>query len=213
MTSSLVWIRTTPCTLNESRFRYMNSERKEALSKGGTMIEVPPHLDKYTKLFEEHLATLDRLQVIVLNGHLIVESAIDNIIALMLFHPEHIHKARLEFSQKVQLVRGYALRKNKNGIWALILTIGEVRNEVAHNLTEARQNDKMAQLRRLYFREAPEMVELHKDSSDEEIAYCACGLCAGFLGTLEHDSKSLRRLIDGLDAVLNPEERRVQPKE
>jgi hypothetical protein len=180
---------------------------------GGTMVKAPRHLDKYSELFEEHLAMIDRLQVIVLNGHLIVESAIDNIIALMLFHPEHIQKARLEFSQKVQLARGYALRKNKDGIWGLILTIGEVRNEAAHNLTEARQNEKMAQLRRLYFREAPEMEKLHEGASDEEIAYYACGFCTGFLGTLEHDTKSLRRLIDGLDAVLNPEERRVQLKE
>jgi hypothetical protein len=176
------------------------------------MAKAPPHLDKYTKLFEKHLETLDRLQVIVLNGHLIVESAIDNIIALMLFHPEHIQKARLEFSQKVQLARGYALRKNKDGIWALILTIGEVRNEVAHNLTEARQNEKMAQLRRLYFREAPELEKSHKEASDEEIAYYACELCAGFLGTLEEDSRSLRRMIDGLDGVLNPAQRRVAPK-
>ena len=177
------------------------------------MVKTPPHLDKYRKLFEDHMATIDRLQVIVLNGHLIVESALDNIIALMLFHPEHIQKARLEFSQKVQLARGYALRKNENGIWALILSIGEVRNEVAHNLTEARQNKKMAQLRRLYFREAPEREEMYKDAPDEEIAYYACGMCAGFLGTFEHDSKSLRRMIDGLDAVLNPEETSVRPRE
>jgi hypothetical protein len=102
------------------------------------MVKAPAHLDKYPKLFEKHLETLDRLQVIVLNGHLIVESAIDNIIALMLFHPEHIQKARLEFGQKVQLARGYALRKNKDGIWGLIPTIGEVRNEVAHNLKGGR---------------------------------------------------------------------------
>jgi hypothetical protein len=181
--------------------------------RGRTMVEAPAHLDKYSKLFEERLATVDQLQAIVLNGHLIVERAIDNIIALMLFHPEHIQKTRLEFSQKVQLARGYALRKNTNGIWALILTIGEVRNEVAHNLTEARQTKKMAELRRLYFREAPEREELLKEASDEEIAYYASVFCTGFLGTLEHDSRSLRRMIDEFDVVLNPGEKRVQPKE
>jgi len=62
------------------------------------MVETPPHLDKYQKLFEENIETLDRLQAIVLNGHLVVESALDNIIALMLFHSEHIQKARLEFN-------------------------------------------------------------------------------------------------------------------
>jgi hypothetical protein len=184
------------------------SDRRE-----GTMDEVPAHLHKYGELFEKSLKTVDRLQATVLNGHLIVESALDNIIALMLFHPEHIQKARLEFGQKVQVVRGYALRKNEDGIWARILTIGEVRNEVAHNLTEARQTRKVEQLRRLYFREVPELEKSQGKAADEELAYYACALCAGFLGTMEEDSKALRQMIDGFDSVLNADRNRVRPKE
>jgi hypothetical protein len=170
------------------------------------------HLQKYEYLFQEHLTTIDHFQSIILNGHLIVERALDNIIAVMLFHPEHIQKARLEFNQKVQIARGYALRKNTNGIWALILSIGEVRNEFAHNLTDAREHKKMDQLRRLYFREAPERKEQFAEASDKDIAALACGMCLGFLGTLEEDNRHLRKIIDAIDIKLNPELEHVTSK-
>ena len=167
------------------------------------------YLDKYTKQFNEHLAEIDELVQSVLTGHLIVEGALDNIITLIFFHPEHL---RLNFERKVQVVRAYALRKNKETIWNLVAAINETRNAVAHNLAGERREKKMAQLRRMYLAETgPDLAEKQKDYPNHVIAVMACVLCTGFLGTLEDDTKGLRRIIDALDAEMNPDMPRVPP--
>jgi hypothetical protein len=163
------------------------------------------HLEKYQSEFEKHLGAVDQLGQVILKGHLIIESAVDNIINLILFHPEHIQDAQLSFKSKVQLARGLALRKNKISIWNLVLSVNAVRNEVAHNLLGETPSRKLDQLRRLYLAELPaELREKQKAAPDHVIAMSACMMCTGFLGTLEHDTKRLREYIDGLDAVLNP---------
>ena len=171
------------------------------------------HLEKYQREFEKHLGFVDQLGQVILKGHLIIESALANIINLILFHPEHIRDAQLGFKSKVQLARGLALRKNKVSIWNLVLSINAVRNEVAHNLLGETRSKKLDQLRRLYLAELPpELRENQKAARDHVIAMSACVMCIGFLGTLEHDTKRLREYIDGLDALLNPGAARVAAK-
>ncbi len=40
------------------------------------MTTPPPHLKKYVELFEQQLSEVDRLQQIILKGHLVVENAL-----------------------------------------------------------------------------------------------------------------------------------------
>jgi len=175
--------------------------------------KVPEHLVKYQKLFDEHLKFVDKFGQAVLNGHLIIESALDNILDLIFFHTEHVRDARLGFNQKVQLARAIALRKNKLAPWTLILSVNAVRNEISHNLEGEKRTKKAEQLRRLYLNGISENKrERFKDAGDEVIAYFACLECVGFLGTLEHDTRALRGHVDALDAMLNPEAERIRPK-
>ena len=119
------------------------------------MMKNTGHLDKYAALFDEKMAQTDPLLQAVLTGHLIIETALDNILALVFFHPEHVFKeARLSFSQKVHVVRAYGLRKHDNSIWDLILAVNSVRNEIAHNLAGEKRDARRQQLRSLLMAEA-----------------------------------------------------------
>jgi hypothetical protein len=137
------------------------------------MADVPPHMERYNAEFEKQLGQVDELQQYILKGHLIIESALDNIINLIFFHPEHIHDARFGFVHKVNMARAYGLRKHKASLWNLILSINAVRNEIAHQLAGEKRERKMAQLRRLYIAELEDNAELkeaHKNYPDELIA-------------------------------------------
>jgi hypothetical protein len=185
------------------------------------MTKHSPHLNKYVELFNKEMAEVDPLQQVVLKGHLIIESAIDNILSIIFFHPEHIFRtARLGFAQKVAVARAAGLRKDKNSMWTLIMSVNEVRNEVAHNLAGEKRTAKMAQLRRLFLTEATDEFrkEFAKNGIDLDMAddtiivLYSCSLCTGFLGTYEDDVKYLRRLIDTFDVIANPDQVRVTVK-
>ncbi|WP_417584415.1 hypothetical protein [Pelagibacterium sp.] len=179
------------------------------------------HLDKYAALFHEKMKQTDPLLQAVLTGHLIIETALDNILAVVFFHPEHLFKeARLSFSQKAHVVRAYGLRKNDNSMWDIILTVNSVRNEIAHNLAGEGRNARLQQLRSLFRAEASgemqAMLEQDwgelKDVPDPVIVVWACSLCTGFLGEFEADVSSLRNTIDALDDSMNPDRERVTRK-
>jgi hypothetical protein len=168
------------------------------------------HLDKYRAEYEKHLGEVDEVALHILKGHLIIESVLDNLLAQIFFYPKYI---RLSFTQKAQLARAYALRKNEFPIWNFLTAINEMRNAIAHSLSGERRARKMEQVRRLYFTEmGKEFAASRHGYPDHLIVVMACSLCTGFLGTLEDDTKSLRRHIDTLDAVLNPGLERVQPQ-
>lgn len=185
------------------------------------MMKKLSHFDKYAVLFHEKMGQTDPLLQAVLTGHLIIETALDNILAVVFFHPEHLFKeARLSFSQKVQVVRAYGLRKDNNSMWDLILTVNSVRNEIAHNLAGERRDARLLQLRSLFMTEASgemrAMLEKDwkglKDVPDPVIVVWACSLCTGFLGEFEADVSSLRNIIDALDEGMNPDRERVARK-
>lgn len=106
------------------------------------MGEQPSKRDRYLKLFDEHVRGIDALQRSVLNGHLIVETVLDNIISNMFSHPEYVRDARLSFEQKVRLVRAYGLHDKQDEIWGVILAINGVRNDIAHNLASEKRTKK-----------------------------------------------------------------------
>jgi hypothetical protein len=168
-----------------------------------------PMDDKYVQKFKEHLEQVDAFTLVVLKSHLIMESAIDNIIRLIFFWPDIILDARMNFFQKIEILRAYSLREDEMSIWKLMHAIAELRNEVAHNLEPKKRQPRMDKLRRLYFSEVPEDVaKAHKDEPDEMIVMVASSLCTGFLGSHERDLAGLRKMIDEIaDATVprNPD--------
>lgn len=170
-------------------------------------------MSKYLEEFSKHFELVDELALAILKGHLIIEGALNNIIDLLVFHPEHVDASRLGFNHKLHLVRSVALRKNKISIWDLIQTINSLRNQVAHSLADADRIKKMSQLREMYLAELDaKRRDAQKDAPDHTIAYFACAMCVGFLNRLEEDVKVQRDHIDGLDEAYNPEKERVRAR-
>ena len=170
---------------------------------------MPPHdtHQRYVELFKKHTDEIDPLQHVILSGHLIIETALNNIVSLIFFHPEHIEEGRFRFEQKVRMARAFALRKDQDNVWDLIFAINSLRNDIAHNLTGEKRKSRMERVRDLLLVQPPLSGAIAvKKGSDEEVARYACAFCTGFLASLESDTRSLRRYINSLDAVLNPNE-------
>jgi hypothetical protein len=131
---------------------------------------------------------------------------------VIVFHSEHLRDARLSFAQKVHVARSYALRKNSNSIWNLILEINSLRNEIAHRLEAERRRTKMLRLRELCRAKMTEELYRGIDAAgDEAVVTTAYAMCLGFLADFEHDTRALRGYIDALDTVRNPERERMSP--
>lgn len=129
---------------------------------------------KYVQQFKKHLEHVDAFTQVVLKSHLIMESAIDNVIRLIFFYPDIILDARMNFFQKVEIVRAYALREDEMSIWKLMHAIAELRNEVAHNLEPKKREPRMEKVRRVFYAEvSAEIAEAHKDAPDEMIVMLA----------------------------------------
>jgi hypothetical protein len=179
------------------------------------------NLDKYAKLFHEKMSQTDPLLQAVLTGHLIIETALDNILAVVFFHPEHVFReAKLSFAQKVHVVRAYGLRKDNNSMWDIILMVNTMRNELAHNLESDKKDARLKKLRDLFVAEVTDEMRRTfekewkslEEMPDPVIAVWSCSLCTGFLSGFEEDVTSLRGIIDALDQGMNPDRARVQPK-
>ena len=162
----------------------------------------------YFEQFTKHLEKIDELTLIVLKGHLILEEGLERIIKLHVFNGQYIEDARFQFYKKVQIARSLALRKDKHGIWDLILAINGLRNKLAHSLDVEVRKKKFEELKRIYKREVvgTNLKEVTTEDKDHEVVLYACALCAGFLGEYEADAKKFRRLIDVMDDTLNPKD-------
>jgi hypothetical protein len=180
--------------------------------KGKMQKLVPDHLKKYFNQFIEHMRQVDDVALTVLKGHLLIEGIIDNILEVFFFHPEQLQSARLTFFQKVALARAYALRKNKDSVWDLVLAINELRNATAHELAGEKRQRKLEEVRRLYIAGALSEATKRPGIEDKELVEFACADCVGYLGTYEHDVRALRAHIDAFDAILNPDKDRVRLK-
>lgn len=176
--------------------------------------DTPTGLIRNLAAFKEHLLEVDEVALVTLKGHLLIEASLDRIIELMFFHPEHVSNARLSFFQKMNIARAFCLRKDDEGTWKAIADINSLRNEIAHNLKGEKLARKIAEVRHFFIAEFAGIQGDHlKDAPDQNIIMFACAACTGFLSEFESDTRALRRHIDALDAVLNPDKRGVHPSQ
>lgn len=172
----------------------------------------PKSLEKYVYGFDAFMGEEDELMVTILKGHLYIERMLDNVIALIFYHPEHIFENRFSFSQKVQIARAYALRKDKLTPWTLIGAINSLRNEIAHKSDDESRKKRFEKLRSTYFSDAsPEVRAKIEGGSEAMVVRSACASCVGFLGIFENDLEALRNALDVMDAATHPDSERVPP--
>ena len=156
-----------------------------------------PRLEKARKEMAERVEKYNALLLSVIKTHLVVEQAMDGLLAAALFHPEYIRETRFNFAHKMKICQAMALTDNEDKLWRVLGAFNSLRNKLAHTtqIDEIRSN--MDQLRKVYLSSLNgKQVEALKEEPDHRLAEFAAYLCAGFLATLAEDSKSQRRVID-----------------
>jgi hypothetical protein len=171
------------------------------------------HLQEQLGGMVAELSKIDEIGQIVLNGQIQIESHIDDILAVIFFHPEHILTGlRIDFERKVRIVRAYSLRTHNWPPWDLILAFSQLRNAIAHTSDGEKRQERMGAVRSAFFKtRLPGRLTEFDGANDRAIALVACASCSGFLQVLEDEMRRLRRHIDDLDAELNPEAERFSP--
>jgi hypothetical protein len=154
--------------------------------------------------FDDLVKKLDPNVSVVLAGHLLIEETLNEILDLHLFNSGHLAAARLSFSQKVEICKGLAHKKEANSVWGLISEINKLRNAYAHSLDPSRLERARTAFRDRFRQETDGSSDINASSPlrfpglpDAGIFKIACYLCLGFLNALKEDSESFRTLAEG----------------
>ncbi len=101
------------------------------------------------------LGTIDRVALVTLKGHLVIEEALMAIIDTFVFHPEELDATNLTSHAKVALARSLFLDENKNSMWELLLALNTLRNEMAHAIDSPKRAHRTNRVKALYRKEQP----------------------------------------------------------
>jgi hypothetical protein len=156
--------------------------------------------EEFIKAFRAQLSEVDDVVHVVLNGHLEVEKDLDDVLQIMLFHPEHCWKLRLGFFERVQMARAYSPNAEATD-WEIMLALNSVRNEIAHG--GKNRSSKTGEPRKSLLGHGLEKFRKEvKGADDKEVIVLASAVCCGFLAYLEESVTELRQAID--DWISNP---------
>lgn len=165
------------------------------------MVDQQEALDRAFERFRTRLSHVDEISQVVLNGHLEVETGLDDLLNVAFFHPEYLQDSRLTFFQKTKIAQAQALGVGASSEWPLILVLNSLRNEIAHGGPTEKRTGKIGELRRMLF--GMGTAALHEKlnkADDKDIVIYAAAMCAGFLSILEETWEGLRKRIDNFDS-------------
>ena len=146
---------------------------------------------------QERRKKLVDLRLAVLEGHLIMEEALNGFLETSMFNPGEVKLDRTNFHVKGSFAVSLAASRGKDELWAAFWAINQLRNKVAHNIDSEEIDEKMEYLRKVYIAALePKPAEYAKTLGDKDLADQACGVCAGFLGQLASEAKTRRSIID-----------------
>ena len=154
-------------------------------------------IQKRVNAAQERKKKIDELRLAVLEGHLLMEEALDSFIDASVFHPEQLTSVNMNFHTKGALGVSLSLKRDKEELWSVFWAINQLRNKMAHNLDSREIDEKMKYLRKCYIDALNPAPAAHaKTLSDKEIVESACAVCSGFLGQLTSEAKARRQIID-----------------
>jgi hypothetical protein len=146
---------------------------------------------------QERRKKLVDLRLAVLEGHLLMEEALNDFLEEALFNPEQVKLDRTNFHVKGNFAVSLAANRVKDEMWPVFWAINQLRNKLAHNLDSEEIDEKMAYLRKVYIEALePKPAEYAKTLGDKDLAEQACGVCTGFLAQLESEAIARRAIID-----------------
>jgi len=157
----------------------------------------------------ENLA-LDKVALMVLKGHLVIEEKITAAIEKFVFHPEQMEEGRLTFAHKLALARSMSMDESKNTMWDLIAKLNTLRNKLAHSLKGEPRTNAMNAVRAAYTRERDGTLESW-EKNDEGLLLSVISMCLGFVGNFEQEIERFKDCVNQLDRVVNPHHHEKPP--
>jgi hypothetical protein len=158
--------------------------------------------DEFYAAFKKQLTEIDDIANIILKGHLIIESTLDDILRVLFFHPEQILESgnRFGFERKVQILRAMLVGSNNHPHWKIVLAVNSLRNEIAHKHAGEERHRKINRLREVCMAEVvPETKKHLENAPDDEVATFGCAACEGFLAVVLDDFIAMREQLDKLN--------------
>jgi hypothetical protein len=155
------------------------------------MAEKDYELEPYIKEYRTELAKVDEVGQMILNGHLQVEAALNEVLGAMFDKPQPVRKMR--FADKVKIASAFADQEDEDIFWPIVQSFNAVRNTVAHGQdSEERKNginQVRGQLQRFGDRKFQSFIAT---ASEADIVTHAAALCRGFLLKVEYRVRTLR---------------------
>lgn len=103
--------------------------------------------DKSYQRFSKHFPRNDDLMLIIIKGHLLIEVEINNLLTLLVKNGKHLEKAKLNYHQKICLLKSLLLKGTSKGtLFNRIEMINNIRNQIAHNLEPKELDGKVRNL-------------------------------------------------------------------
>lgn len=154
-------------------------------------------LDDFKKMAEKHLEETSDLTMVVLKGHLLLETALNSALEKQCANPALLEKANLRFIQMVYLARALlpasevpenAAKEEK--FWDAMVALNQLRNRFAHNL----EPKALADLYPRLFLQPPEAAEPPCEADlVKNLTITVSGLVGWTIGIGEHLARQERR--------------------
>jgi hypothetical protein len=159
-------------------------------------------LEVVVKIFGENNNNKENL--VILKGHLYLEESLNFIIENFVYHPDFLNKAKLSFSQKLNIARSMSLNEQANSMWMLIEKINTLRNDFSHRLESEKRKQIIQDIASLYKQiQGSEYENEWKDNDLPQSLMCVIGYCSGFLSGFEAEIINLKSMVSLMNKSLN----------
>jgi hypothetical protein len=136
-------------------------------------------------LSDKHFANVSELSLIVLKGHLLLEQLLTALILHYARPSADLREARLQFSQKVALVRAFVIFPFPSEFWGLLKVINQLRNDFSHELQPKKLEEHLKVIRA--------MAASHRKTTEKR-----------FQSLFDSDEGSLKMIISYWIGFLTP---------
>lgn len=136
-------------------------------------------------LADKNFSGISELSLIVLKGHLLLEQLLTALISHYARSSADLSEARLQFTQKVALVKAFVVFPFPSEFWGLLKVLNQLRNDFAHELQPKKLEEHLKVVRA--------MASVHRKTTEKQ-----------FLSVFDTDEGSLKMIISYWLGFLTP---------
>ena len=125
------------------------------------MDNISPDVQQKFEAFWQHMPLNSKDEVaIVLKGHLLIEDVLRDYCHRNVTHADTLRKAKLTFKQTLLLAKSFRHSHSPEWLWDLADRLNTLRNDLAHALSPAKYQERVAEFVRLAFANGKPSQEL-----------------------------------------------------